>query len=105
MPYTDFQPKKMKKKTSSQGMQPGDMASILGCVESPLEDFLINDVDHDFLDSSNDYPIVPNLAILDPMILLDTYSTSTSMSGYSSRWLRPNKRKCQEINMSDNKRK
>ena len=85
-------------------MQPGDMTSILGCAESPLEDLLI-DVDHCLLDSSNGYPIVPNLAIDHPMILLDTYSTCTSMSGYSSRWLRPNKRKCQEINMSDNKRK
>jgi len=79
-------PKKMKKKkkVSSGSEQPG---------VSPLDQLVADNVDPVLLDCLEDeLPTVPCPPLEDPMDMLDSYSTCTSMSVCNSRWLRPNKR-------------
>jgi len=75
---------KKKKKVSSGSEQPG---------VSPLDQLVADNVDPVLLDCLEDeLPTVPCLPLKDPMDMLDSYSTCTSMSVCNSRWLRPNKR-------------
>jgi len=75
---------KKKKKVSSGSEQPG---------VSPLDQLVADNVDPVLLDCLEDeLPTVPCPPLEDPMDMLDSYSTCTSMSVCNSRWLRPNKR-------------
>jgi len=75
---------KKKKKVSSGAEQPG---------VSPLDQLVADNVDPVLLDCLEDeLPTVPCPPLEDPMDMLDSYSTCTSMSVCNSRWLRPNKR-------------
>jgi len=75
---------KKKKKVSSGSEQLG---------MSPLDQLVADNVDPVLLDCLEDeLPTVPCPSLEDPMDMLETYSTCTSMSVCNSRWLRPNKR-------------
>ena len=79
-------PKKSKKKKKlSAG---SDLVGV-----SPLDQLVADNVDPVLLDCLEDeLPTVPCPPLEDPLDMLETYSTCTSMSVCNSRWLRPNKR-------------
>jgi len=79
-------PKKAKKKKKLSAET--DQAGV-----SPLDQLVADNVDPVLLDCLEDeLPTVSCPSLEDPMDMLDTYSTCTSMSVCNSRWLKPNKR-------------
>merc|ERR1719300_461228 len=79
-------PKKAKKKKKPS-------IDSMTSISSPLDQLVADNVDPVLLDCLEDeLPTVPSPPIEDPLEMLNTYSTCTSMSVCNSRWLRPNKR-------------
>lgn len=90
---------KKKKKVSPNSDQSG---------MSPLDQLVADNIDPVLLDCLEDeLPTIPgplmDSVVANPMDLLDSYSSCTSMSVCNSRWLRPNKRDSSLPNRKDSR--